>query len=208
MGKFSAARYRPEDDSSPGTVAWRKSNRWEPPGIPGVILDYRPKPPVEHLKTCACGCLAPVENRKTKFKMGHDQRLKGILIRAHLTRTPVTVMYGSQESWKVHTYSALEHAVQFTTDKADWEALIRDAEDKQGNRVSAALERANREVLGRALEGERRVITVGRWDFTGQVIAVYDDEAEVEIEYVTKRGDIKNKRIPADEWTELEVSNA
>lgn len=208
MGKFSPTRYSPEDDSSPGTAAWRKSNRFDPPGLVGVILDYRPKPPVEHLKVCACGCGAPVENRKTKFKMGHDQRLKGILIRAHLTRTPVTVMFGSQESWKIHTYTALEHASQFSTSKIDWEVMIEQAESKQGPRVTAALERANREVLGRALEGTRRVITIGRWDFTGQVIAVYDEDSEVEIEYVTKKGDVKTRRMPAAQWAEQEAVDA
>lgn len=39
--------------------------------------------------TCACGCGEPVMRT---FKQGHDQRLKGILERAHRAGDPVRVV--------------------------------------------------------------------------------------------------------------------
>jgi hypothetical protein len=36
------------------------------------------------------------------------------------------------------------------------------------------------------------LIKVGRWDYTGNVVAIWDDGAKIEYEYVTKGGAIKH----------------
>jgi hypothetical protein len=58
----------------------------------------------------------------------------------------------------------------------------------------------NREVLAKALESER-LVKVGRWEYTGQVVAVYrlKNVDMFELEYVDKAGNIKHTRVPADE---------
>lgn len=151
---------------------------------------------------CLCGCGETPKGSKSLFAMGHDARLKGKLIRAHLTGTPVTVI----TSREAQTKDAVEAASEI-----GWDAYLREAEARQGMRLSDRVDAANKGVFTRAMAtresedegtlapGDRRLIRVGRWDYTGQVLAVYEADGEVEYEYVTKSGETKIVRKPMEE---------
>lgn len=201
MGKIRS-KYRPADDSSPGTEAWRPGFHGEPDGFEGLILDLRP---INGQRVCPCGCRKIVAGKAT-FAMGHDMRLKGKLIRAHITGTQVAELGIDGRTGDPHLWepkSALEWAARYSTAKLDWVAMLEEAERKQGSDVRARIERANREILARALgvqPGDRKLIRVGRWDYTGEVLAIYDvNGGEVEFEYTAKNGEIKTVRKPASE---------
>jgi hypothetical protein len=203
MGKMRA-RYSPRDDSSKGTEAWRPGFHGEPAGFDGVILDHRTK---DGIRACPCGCGKRVAGKAT-FAMGHDMRLKGILIRAHITGTLVAALRVNGRTGDPELSEpmfAVGWAAKYSTPKYDWVEMLFESERKQGADVRAKIERANREVLARAIgvqPGDRRLIQVGRWEYTGEVLAVYttdDGTGEVEYEYVTKSGEIKTVRKPATE---------
>lgn len=189
MGKFRIATYDPRADSSPNTEAYRPGYRNDPPGLSGVILD---RSDVDGFRVCGCGCGAKVAG-KAKFAMGHDMKLKGILVRAHLSGTPVHV----RNEAGTHTRTAIEEAERWSTPKLDWVKMLREAEEKQGADVRAAIERSEREVTERALGpqvGQRELLRLGRWEHTGYVIAVYSDEGAVLYEYVDKKGRVRTVR--------------
>ncbi len=110
MARFNAAKYTPAMDSSVDTDDLRTQGE-DAPGYDGVILSQvREGDTAETvgklIATCACGCLAAVRENRT-FVQGHDQRLRGILTRAHLAGVEVTRLVGS-----AITSSALEYAKQ------------------------------------------------------------------------------------------------
>lgn len=133
---------------------------------------------------CPCGCGERPKSRASTFAMGHDARLRGKLTRAHLTGTPVQYVVGDR-GLKAQTAMdvASEHG---------WQSYLTDAALRR--------EGKNREVLARAV-GSKRAVKVGRWSYTGQVIAFYDTPGgdEYEVEYVTRMGDRKRVRVSVDE---------
>lgn len=173
MPRFVASKWKPVDDSTPGfrTVDPRRVV------LAQVTNDQR--------VGCPCGCQGYPLGTKAIFSMGHDARLRGKLIRAHLMGVEIVyVVDGTQ----VPAQTAMKVAEQF-----DWGPYLE----------SAVLRREgkNREVLQRAM-GSERCLKVGRWDTTGQVVAVYRDERNTdmyEIEYVDPAGNVKRSRVPADE---------
>lgn len=82
MAKFDAAQYDPADDSSPGSSKYRKGDD----ALRGVILIVG--------SDCACGCTLSTSSDKTRFRQGHDAKLKGILQRAFLADEPVNILDG------------------------------------------------------------------------------------------------------------------
>jgi hypothetical protein len=106
MGKFNPAKYHPAFDTTPGLPVR--------PDEVGLLVG-------EHL--CACGC-ATESGSKAKFCMGHDVRLKGVLIRAASSEARV-VLYNELDGWaETETISPLAYADRFSTEKADWRALV------------------------------------------------------------------------------------
>lgn len=184
MPRFNPRRWNPGKESSPGlrTVDPRRivlamstetltANRDEP----------------EIRLGCPCGCGEMPRGTNAKFAMGHDARLRGKLIRAHLTGTEILYVV---EGKQMPPLIAMQVAARY-----GW-----------GHYLDAAIlrrEGKNREVLQRAL-GSTRLVRVGRWEYTGQVAAVYGtpDEAEYEIEYVTRQGDIRRTRVDAADTRE------
>lgn len=121
--------YDPRVDSSPGTEAHRPGYRNDPPGFEGVILDRRWG---GEIRVCPCGCRRTVAG-KARFAVGHDMRLKGILIRAHLTGTPLLVLAsGGDPEWNG---SAMQDAARWGTDKLDWQVMLKDAAARQANQA-------------------------------------------------------------------------
>lgn len=178
MPRFGPKQQRlwsPAKDSSPGmrTVD------------PKRIVLVRPW--VGDRLACPCGCGEAPKGSKAVFAMGHDARLRGKLIRAHLTGTEVVYYRDPSGGDPIGPHSAMEVAEAY-----DWQRHLEAAVLKR--------EGKNREVLQKAL-GSKRLVQVGRWQYTGQVAAVYGTGkvGEFEVEYVTKTGEKRTIRVPADE---------
>jgi len=200
MPKFNPAKYDPATDSSPGTAKYRTG------GAPAtVILDWtslthapaQPGDAPTVTKVCPCGC-RELLGSKSKFRMGHDARLKGKLTRAHVTGTDITIVKGNDMS--VTTAVAL--ASQFTSPAMDWVRALRDAEKRHKDIQDAKIARANKQVVATAKGpqvGTRKLVKVGRWNYTGQIVAVYEDKGLAVFEYVTTKGETKTVERPLDD---------
>lgn len=173
MPKFNANRWMPTDDSSLGfrTTDPRR-----------VVLNV--------LRTdregCPCGCATMPVGAKAKFSMGHDATLRGKLIRAHLMGAEIRLVYNGDES-QFEIYTALDLA-----DLYGWKEYL----------DAAVLRREgkNREVLQKSI-GNERLVRVGRWDYTGQVAAVYRERGTDMhvVEYVDRAGQVRRTKVHAEE---------
>jgi len=169
MARFNQKKYDPRRDSSPGHKRTKDK----------LILEVQEG-------QCACGCTDKPAGAKSKFKMGHDARLRGKLIRAHLTGTPVVMI--ESEARPSPVFTALEVA-----QRHGWQQYLKDADTRRDGK--------NRQVLNKAM-GSKRLVKVGRWEYTGQVVAIYEipgNGEEYDVEYVTKMGDVKKTRVKASE---------
>jgi hypothetical protein len=179
MPRFNSDRYNTAQDSSPG---WKT---YKPEYIVLLLaVDTDGK------LGCPCGCGGWPLGEKAKFAMGHDARLRGILIRAHLMGKQVFYVMRPPNGAAVDTVPLDAMKV---AQKYGWAKYLDDAVLRR--------EGKNREVLQRAL-GSKRLIQVGRWEYTGHVAAVYRDGRNadmVEIEYVNGAGDVKRTRVPLGE---------
>lgn len=176
MPRFNDKKYDPGDDSS----ADRKTEARER-GI--VILDVKSRPDGNGIG-CPCGCGHVPVGKKSRFMMGHDAKLRGILIRAHLTGTKMVEVIDGKEGAVISAMMMSQHY--------DWAPYLKQAELRR--------EGKSRQVLRKAL-GSKRLVKVGRWEYTGEVVAIYAQKSgdEVEVEFVTKTGEIKKKRVPLSE---------
>lgn len=181
MPRFNGDKYNTAQDSTPG---WKTHN---PRHVVLLIAVAGER------FGCPCGCAGWPLGEKATFAMGHDARLRGILIRAHLMGKKI--MYVAQSrtdgQWRHTDMPPLDAAT--VAGKHLWTPYLDQAVLKR--------EGKNREVLQRSM-GSQRLIQVGRWEYTGQVCAVYRDERNtdmVEVEYVNAAGDIKRARMPLGE---------
>jgi hypothetical protein len=141
MARFNATKYNPAHDSSVDTDDLRTQSDDEP-GYDGVILvQVREGDTAETvgqlIQTCACGCLAAVREGRT-FVQGHDQRLRGILTRAHLAGVEVTRMDGS-----AITSSAMQYAIELDAERTggkSWAAGLGTAGAAQAAKVAGKLQ--------------------------------------------------------------------
>lgn len=166
MGRFNEKSYDPRKESSPGKKVKGK-----------LVLRVQEG-------QCHCGC-GEKKSEKALFRMGHDARLRGKLIRAHLTDTPVVLVDEAQPSPVSTAYDLAK--------KYSWTQYLEAA--------GARREGKNRQVLNSALNS-KRLIKVGRWEHTGQVVAIFEIEGngeEYEVEYVTKMGETRKARVPANQ---------
>ncbi len=190
MPRFNAKRWGPSQDSSARHIQRAIKEK-------AIVLDVAidASPIASGVRYgCPCGC-AGWPKGKGRFAMGHDARYRGILIRAHLTETPV-------------------RRVLVESDRTEHDTVPEDAMELaklEGPSFTSALEAAelrregkNREVLRKAI-GSKRLIQVGRWEYTGQVVAVYGEpgDEQYDIEYVTKTGDIKRAKVDAADAKEV-----
>lgn len=170
MPRFIPEKWKPEHDSSPGVFQ-------EDPSCV-VLLQYG--------DGCPCGCGMRPEGKKATFRMGHDARLRGILIRAHLMG--VQVRYMLEGKTLVGPTSAAELADQF-----EWREYLENAVLRR--------EGKNRELLQRALK-DPNLLKAGKWDYTGgQVVVMYKPNPRtqmMDIEYVNQAGEIRKSRLPAE----------
>lgn len=196
MARFNPAKYDPRDESSPGTEQYRQGA-----GAPQtLILDWtqlRIDSGAEvNSRVCPCGCREELA-LNARFRMGHDARLRGKLVRAHVTGTDVTIVKGRD----VSTSSALAVADQFSSPILDWKQSLKEAETRySGSR--AAIDAANAKLLEEAKGphvGERRLVKVGRWSYTGEIIAIYQDKDVAVFRYATRAGEIKQVERPLED---------
>lgn len=177
MGR-GTQRYSPASESSPG---YRTAD-------PTKLV--RALPPDGDRLTCHCGCGETPKGKNALFAMGHDARLRGKLIRAALAGAEVRTVYPAQPD------SDSVDSAETVLDQYGWGKYLTEAELRR--------EGKNRQVLQKAM-GHDRLVRVGRWEFTGgQVAAIYRtaNELELEIEYVTRMGDVRRKRVPAGQSLE------
>lgn len=179
MPRFNPNKWKPTDDSTPG------------------LRTIDPQRVVLHTPSgaCPCGCGIPPLGTKATFGMGHDARLRGKLIRAHLMGVEIR---------EIDCKSIVEAQ---PNDGLVWTAKDVAARYGWGSYLDSAVlrrEGKNREVLRKAL-GSERLVHIGRWDFTGQVAAVYrtNNQDMFLIEYVNPAGEIRQKRVPASDTKEI-----
>jgi hypothetical protein len=174
MPRFNPERWKPTDDSSPGCRTLDPHS---------VVLRLAHDAETGRMG-CPCGCGEFPRGAKAVFAMGHDARLRGILIRAHLMGIRIRYYCDHTLGDPADPYDV---AAQYA-----WRAYLDEAVTRREGR--------NREVLRRAL-GSERLVQVGRWEYTGQVVAVYrmNDEDRYRIEYVNKAGDVKTASVAASE---------
>jgi hypothetical protein len=88
--------YDPIVDSSPGSEFYRSTGSDDPdgPGYDGLILLINETGERSERGPCHCGCKFRVNHPESVFLPGHDQRLKGKLIRAGKAGVDITVIFG------------------------------------------------------------------------------------------------------------------
>ena len=168
--------------------------------LPSEILDAMPDSLVlvgtatadkAMAQLCPCGC-AEVLATGSKFRMGHDIRFRGKLIRA--AAAGLNVQYVTESGTRIGKASdPFDVASWYNTDKLNWEKAVRSGVDRIDNR-EAAKAASDRKVVGAAIDprlGERELIKVGRWEKTGTIVAVYktnDGTEALEFEYSDAKG--------------------
>ena len=173
--------------------------------IPAALTGARPGDlhlivgePAELL--CGCGCGEP-RGPKTRFRMGHDIRLRGKLMRLGAHGGKV-VEVTREPAWQVTQISGvLEYAALFSTPTLDWVVNVQEGIERAvAGRSKARVAAAEKAVLAKATgpqEGDKILIKVGRWDKTGKIAAIYkyEDGTDVmEVEYVDAKGGIQTAR--------------
>jgi hypothetical protein len=180
--KFNANRWKVTDDTSLG-FRTTDSHR--------VVLNMVTRPVTGDAMTehygCPCGCATIPTGVKAKFAMGHDATLRGKLIRAHLMGVEIRyVINGNEDEGFIKT--PMQIAEQYGWKEYLDAAVLR----REGK---------NREVLQKSI-GDERLVRVGRWEYTGQVAAVYRDPTGSDmhvVEYVDRAGQVRRTRVLADE---------
>lgn len=74
---------------------------------------------------CPCGC---AQHARSTFVMGHDQRMRGKLIRAGTLHAPVHRI--SAEGVLLQSLEVLDYAVWFSTVKVDWKVEVGNSIDR------------------------------------------------------------------------------
>lgn len=198
MPRFILHRYDPRKDSSVGAEQYHADRDAEvgTEAAAGFYPDETVILITANEGDCPCGQGAPHKpiGVGRTFAMGHDARLRGILIRAHVAGKEVARVTAST----IISSDARTYAEQF-----GWEGYLDDAKAREDTRVAAKVEKANKQVLAKATGpkiGDKRLIKVGRWEYTGQVVAIYNGaKGDIEFEYVTKSGDVRTVRRPKAE---------
>lgn len=131
---------------------------------------------------CLCGCGDPCKKGRT-FRMGHDQRFRGILTRAHLRGEGIPSLDGTT------SFPAMVSAEGLG---ADWVETLEKAEAKKRYAISKVVARAEKDKrehkLGKNLKAGWEICCVYRLKNGGQ-----------EIDYVDQLGHKGRINIPAEE---------
>lgn len=195
MPRFQPAKYNPAVDSSPNHQSYRRGDA----PVTEVLLDWSSDESGK--RTCPCGCRQPLA-KAARFRIGHDARLLGILKRAHITGTKVAVIKDDVTA----TEDATDLAAQFSSDRHDWvkELLASATRHAASNRKK--IDAANSEIVAEARgpqPGNRRLIKVGRWSYTGEIVAVFQEDGDALFKYTTAGGDVREVRRALSETADV-----
>ncbi len=145
---------------------------------------------------CPCGCGESPKGGKAVFAMGHDARYRGKLMRAHVAGIPVSTVAPDGKK-------PTEHDPRKLAAEHNWEHYLDAAKAREELRLAEKLDRANKKLVDDALQvGDKRLIKIGRWEHTGQVVAIFDHGESIEFQYVTKSGEKKRHRMPKEKAVE------
>jgi len=186
MPRFQQSKYSPAADSSPNHEQYRRGDA----PMAEVLLDWSAD--ADGKRVCPCGCRQPLA-KGARFRIGHDARFLGILKRAHITGTKVTIVRDEATT----TEAPVVVAAQFSSPHHDWEAELTRSAEKHAASNRKRVEQANADVVAEARgpqPGNRRLIKVGRWEYTGEIVAVYQEDGDALFKYTTKSGDVKEVR--------------
>lgn len=210
MPRFQITKYNPAADSS-STLSDRyytangdsSANRGDfrrgDGQVAEVFLDWSTDD--NGKRTCPCGCRESLA-RTARFRIGHDARLLGILKRAHITGTKVTIVKDAATT----TENAIDVAATFSTDRHDWVAELNHSAERHAATNRKKIEAANDEVREEARgpqPGNRRLIKVGRWNYTGEIVAVYQEDGDALFKYTTAGGDVREIRRALSETADV-----
>lgn len=125
---------------------------------------------------CPCGCGEVAKGKNSTFRMGHDARMKGILLRAYVAQSPVT--------FKVDGGTLQTHKAINVADEFGWGDVIRNRaiDIKANGKVTKPKAAKN----NGPQVGDTAKIRVGRWQYDAVVIGT--DGKDVEYQYTTKSG--------------------
>lgn len=180
MGKTNYGKYSPKSDSTPG-----------------ITHDFDPDSTVvlkacndggEFKAGCPCGCGEAALSKGRTFGMGHDARYRGRLIRAHVAGCIVAHVQLDGKGRVEH--SAVDTALAKAAEHG-WERYLEAAKEREDAKLERRRDTANRALLAKASGpqvGDSKLIRVGRWEYTGQVIGIWDNGDTIEYRYVTKNG--------------------
>lgn len=179
MGRVNMSKWHPSVDSTPSLKPYAHEDG-------NVHLLLKPSDATASGFSCPCGCGELPKGKKTKFAMGHDARMKGVLIRAHLSEAKVVWhVVGSDEKPDPQDAFAIANVY-------GWTSYLKAAEERR--------DAAQKKLLA-SVVGSERLVKVGRWEYTGTVAAILKtDKGDVfEVKYVDKQGNTKSVKVPASE---------
>lgn len=182
MPKFSRTKYDPRSESTKGHAEDGK--------LVLVTVDK------DGNTLCPCGCEGAPTGKKSVFVMGHDARFRGQLIRAACTETTV-VLVDLRSTRSSAECTALEVAAMHGS---TFEGPVKEAKAREDAKLAARKDVSNKAIVAHALKvGDQRTIKVGRWKYTGEVVGIFDDGDEIEIQYTDGKGNVKTARKPKAE---------
>ena len=175
MARFNPRKYDPKTDSTPEVADLAN----------GVVI-------LRGQGLCACGCGKAPQTAKSRFAQGHDARLRGRLMRAHVTGTPVTIAMknGGDEPHVEKTTTAIEVAEQESSPE-HWTAFLERARERWEQKA------VNKAKTGQLKVGDVVPVKVGRWSYDGRITEMTEDE--VTVEYATKSGEVKDVTLALGE---------
>lgn len=150
-------------------------------GHEGAELEYLVLIEWREGSTCACGCELPLTSEKRKFLPGHDQRLMGILVRAH--RENLDVHYSSGGMLIGSTPE--DYAAQVLNESGVTKLRGYLANKPKRNR-SRAVEQPAVVVDQNSLPTIK--VKIGRWVYDAQVTDIDQDGNPFEVEYINGKG--------------------
>lgn len=164
--RFNPNTYNPVDDSTPGlSLATHAEYK-------GCVVLVQSDP-----VHCPCGCDTKPNGAKSKFVQGHDARLKGVLIRAHLTGTKVAYLEDRSGKHKATPQTAM--TVAKTHGWGDHLAYAQERFDQRPQPKPRGA--SNAELVGTTM-----TVKVGRWDKEGTIVAA--TAKAFTVEYQTAKG--------------------
>lgn len=173
MGKYD--NNTPMMDSSPGSEDYRDTIGANAIDETAVVLIWSDGDSM----FCKCGCLTPrTPGSKSEFKQGHDARLKGILQRAHVRGSEVTIVNGAMMSSDAMTVASSRGWERFLEKAANTaEAKARKATTRKPGKTAGKV--ANADLLGSMKAALAVLATIGRDKGEGKIEVTRDNWASI-----------------------------